>query len=74
MTDKLQKTARELANIMVEHLSEMSPHERKLRIAAGEKVLQSRIKGGDFTVSSDTPPRASSKHRIVRSPIASRGR
>ena len=70
----LDQTAAELARIMVEHLSEMTPEERKARIENGEKVLQKRAKGEDYIASSDTPPMTSSKSRIVRSPVAARGR
>lgn len=70
---KLDKTAEELARIMVDHLSEMSPEKRKARISAGEKVLQGRIKGAD-AYASDSRPTASSKPRISRSPLAARGR
>ena len=72
-TATLDKTAEELAKIMVEHLTDLSPEERKARISAGEKVLQGRIKGGD-SYSSGNSPIASSKTGIVRTPLAARGR
>jgi len=73
MDKTLEKTAEDLARIMVEHLGTLSPKERKAKILAGEKVLQGRIKGYD-AVSSGKPANASSKPRIARSPLAVRGR
>ena len=73
MGNTLEKTAEELARIMVEHLGTLSPKERKARILAGEKVLQGRIKGF-VAVSSGKTASASSKPRIVRPPLPARGR
>ena len=73
MDNMLEKTAEDLARIMVEHLGTLSPKERKARILAGEKVLQGRIKAFD-AVSSGKPASVSSKPRIARSPLAARGR
>lgn len=69
----LDKTAEELAKIMVEHLTEMPPNERKARISAGEKVLQGRVKGEDSYFSGNSPI-AASKSGIVRTQLAVRGR
>lgn len=38
----LKETAQELADIMTEHLMEMSPEEREQKIQEGEKILKKR--------------------------------
>jgi hypothetical protein len=73
MSNTLEKTAEELARIMVEHLGTLSPKERKAGILAGEKVLQGRIKGFDAGSSGKTA-NVSSKPRIVRRSLPARGR
>ena len=79
MSNTLKDTAKQLANIMMTHLSTLDPKDRAAKIAAGKKVLRQsvRVAAGSSAAASDPSdkhPRGSSSAGIVRLPLAARGR
>lgn len=79
MSDTLKNTAKQLADIMMTHLSTLDPQDRSAKIAAGKKVLKggATVKVGATSsagVPSDKYSRGTSNVGTVRRPLAARGR
>lgn len=72
MSDTAKKTAEKLADIMIKHLSKLTPEEQKRSIEAGHAVLKKKPKAA--AAPSGSYPTSSSPAGILRSPLAARGR
>ena len=68
-----REIAREMANIMVNHLETLPAQERHEKIKAGQKVIKGLKKSTSSSSASGNPAKAPSPSDTSRFPLAARG-